>query len=178
MATGEPSEDDLLARWERVVEAVTRTQERVAEQIERAGVPSQWFAALRALLRAEDHRLPMSHLAREMSISTGGFTKLADRMGREGLIDRRNSTGDRRVVYAALTPAGIEVATRAEEAYLAAMREFVLGQIPADLLQVVDRTLGALDAPALAESDDAAVGVVTTPRDPSLPERRHGDACR
>ncbi|MDQ6848888.1 MAG: MarR family transcriptional regulator [Actinomycetota bacterium] len=45
---------------------------------------------LHSLLRAEDHRSPMSALAREVSMTSGGFTKLADRMARGGLIDRRS----------------------------------------------------------------------------------------
>jgi hypothetical protein len=47
-------------------------------------------------------------------------------MAREGLIDRRGSSGDRRVVYATLTPAGTQLASRSVEQYQAALRENVL----------------------------------------------------
>ena len=59
-----------------------------------------YFAVLTLLLDSEDQRLPMSRIARDLAMTSGGFTKLADRMARDGLIDRRGSSGDRRVVFA------------------------------------------------------------------------------
>jgi DNA-binding MarR family transcriptional regulator len=105
--------------------------ERVLARIEEASLPSQWFAALHLLVGSSDHRMPMSRLARDLSMTSGGFTKLADRMGQEGLIDRRNSSGDRRVVYAALTEAGLRLARRTERQYKAALREHVLDVLTA-----------------------------------------------
>lgn len=55
--------------------------ERVLARIEEASLPSQWFAALHLLVGSSDHRMPMSRLARDLSMTSGGFTKLADRTG-------------------------------------------------------------------------------------------------
>ena len=120
------SGDDLIGQWELVLAATDATHRKVLGRIESAGVPPAWFTVLRLLLQTEERRLPMSTLAREVSMTSGGFTKLADRMAREGLIDRRGSSGDRRVVYAALTDAGTELASRSVEQYRAALRENVL----------------------------------------------------
>ncbi len=167
------SDEDLLANWELVTHAVTRTQERVLSRIEDAGLPSQWVAALHLLLRTEDHRLPMSRLARDLSMTSGGFTKLADRMGQEGLIDRRNSAGDRRVVYAELTETGLRLARRTERQYKAALREHVLEVLSAQTLIAL-----AQGARVLNEAHAEPIEPVRTPaktaseRDPSLPDRR------
>jgi DNA-binding MarR family transcriptional regulator len=120
------SGDELISQWELVLAATDATHRQVLDRIESAGVPPAWFTVLRLLLQAEDRRLPMSTLAREVSMTSGGFTKLADRMAREGLIDRRGSSGDRRVVYATLTAAGTQLASRSVEQYQVALRENVL----------------------------------------------------
>jgi DNA-binding MarR family transcriptional regulator len=118
-------DEELVQRWDLVLSATASTHRRVLRRIEDSGVPGPWFAVLHRLLRAQDHRLPMSHLAKDLSITSGGFTKLADRMAREGLIDRRGSSGDRRVVYATLTPSGLDLAERLVADYKAAVREYV-----------------------------------------------------
>lgn len=168
----EMTDQDLLTSWELITRAVTRTQERVLARIEEAGLPSQWFAALHLLLRSSDHRMPMSRLARELSMTSGGFTKLADRMGQDGLIDRRNSAGDRRVVYAALTDDGLRMARRTERQYRASLREHVL-----DVLTAAELAVLAACARTLVEAEgDSAHDVghpeVAPVRDPALPERR------
>jgi len=142
--------------------------------VEASGVAAPWFAVLELLLRAEEHRLPMSQIAREVSFTTGGFTKLADRMGREGLIDRRGSSGDRRVVYATLTEKGVEAALGAQRAYNDAFAEHVLGVLDAGGLQGVAAALGALSKVEPASDlipGPEAVGA-SEPRDPTLPDRR------
>jgi DNA-binding MarR family transcriptional regulator len=141
----EISDEDLLTSWELITRAVTRTQERVLARIEDGGMPPQWFTALHLLLRSKEHRLPMSLLARDLSMTSGGFTKLADRMGQEGLIDRRASANDRRVVYATLTEAGLRQARRSERQYKAALREHVLDVLSQPALEALTATIRTLD---------------------------------
>ncbi len=94
-----------------------------------------YFAVLTLLLDSEDQRLPMSRIARDLAMTSGGFTKLADRMARDGLIDRRGSSGDRRVVFAALTESGQKMAhARARGCYQRYLRELVLPVVPKDEL--------------------------------------------
>jgi DNA-binding MarR family transcriptional regulator len=166
------SDEDLLASWELVTHAVARTQERVLSRIEDAGLPSQWVAALHLLLRTGDHRLPMSRLARDLSMTSGGFTKLADRMGQEGLIDRRNSAGDRRVVYAELTEAGLRLARRTERQYKTALREDVLAVLTPDTLLALAQSARALNEAHADAVEPARATKAVSERDPALPDRR------
>lgn len=164
------AEQAKLAQWELVARAVERTQRRVLERVEAIGVPSAWFAVLHELLTHREHRLQMSRLARELSMTSGGFTKLADRMGREGLIDRRASVGDRRVVFAALTTEGLRVARRAERVYQVALHEYVFDVVSATTLTKLAAGVRPLDDAAAEEIIEAPV--MSTRRDPEMPERR------
>lgn len=171
------TDEDLVTNWELIAGAVARTQERVLARIEEAGLPSQWFAALHLLVGSSDHRMPMSRLARDLSMTSGGFTKLADRMGQEGLIDRRNSSGDRRVVYAALTEAGLRLARRTERQYKAALREHVLDVLTAARLAALAASARALDDRHADVAEDARHPAVAPQRVTALSERR-GRAVR
>lgn len=167
-------DDDLVARWGIIVEGVARTQRQLLQRIEESGVPAQWFAVLHLLLRVPDHRLPMSLLARDLSMTSGGFTKLADRMATEELIDRRGSSGDRRIVYAALTDRGRQVARRATREYQDALRSHVLDVLSMSDLHTLTDLMATLHR---AHATDSAEGVDVTAndgsrRDPAAPDRR------
>ena len=179
MSGTEVSDDDLVAQWQDVISGVSTAERRIDQRLNDAGVPAQWFAVLRVLHAAEGHQLPMNALAREVSMTSGGFTKMADRMAREGLIDRRGSTHDRRVVNATLTDDGVRVATRALEAYLDALRECVLDIVSAPGLAAAAARLGGLrsvpDANHDANPDDVPVDVAPR-RSAALPDRRRREA--
>jgi DNA-binding MarR family transcriptional regulator len=168
------SDEELVQHWDLVLAATASTHRRVLRRIEDSGVPGPWFAVLHRLLRAEDHRLPMSRLAKDLSITSGGFTKLADRMAREGLIDRRGSSGDRRVVYATLTPTGLELAERLVADYQAAVREHVGAVLGTDHLGAVSSAMQVLasvhedEQPEPVDEDDDDE---TERRDPGLLRR-------
>jgi DNA-binding MarR family transcriptional regulator len=170
----EDADEKLVASWDLVVRGVAATQERLLAKIEHDGVPAQWFEVLRLLLAADGHRMPMSALARDLTMTAGGFTKLADRMARDGLIDRRNSVGDRRVVYAALTPKGLRRARSSAELYHAALREHVAqvlsGQGLRDLTSAMSLLHAAHAEPEIPSGLDGPL--VPKNRDPALPERR------
>ena len=53
--------------------------------------------------------LPMKRLADVMDVSDAGATGIVDRMEKRGLIERRHSSGDRRVVLVYPTDAGAKV---------------------------------------------------------------------
>src|SRR6476646_11396368 len=122
--SGRESEDAALVReWATVVRGVDAVQHGFAIQLESLDMTLPYFSVLTLLLDAEEQRLPMSRIARDLAMTSGGFTKLADRMARDGLIDRRGSSGDRRVVFAALTEVGEKLAREASEVYHRYLRE-------------------------------------------------------
>ena len=164
------SDEELLATWELITRAVAGTQDRILARIEVGRLPSQWFAALHLLLRSSEHQLPMSRLASQLSITTGGFTKLADRMGQEGLIDRRSSSGDRRVVYATLTEQGLRVARRSDRQYKAALREHVLAVLTAAKLAALADSARVLNKAYADAAEEVRATAAAPQRCTDLPE--------
>ena len=125
------SDDAALVRdWAAVVRGVDAVQHGFALQLESLDMTLPYFSVLTLLLDADEQRLPMSRIARDLAMTSGGFTKLADRMARDGLIDRRGSSGDRRVVFAALTETGAKLAHEAMDVYHRYLREQVLPVVP------------------------------------------------
>lgn len=166
--------DEVLGQWESISRRVRKTQQLLVAAVETVGVSAQWFAVLHLLLHADQQRMPMTRLADDLSMSSGGFTKLADRMGQEGLIDRRNSAGDRRVIYAGLTAEGLRLAQQAERTYRAAVSEHVLDVLTADKLAVLVTLTEPLDRVLASGPTNPGTDPDTVPvsRDPTLPDRR------
>ena len=100
-------DDPLITSWGRLVEAYSFVGRRLGASLEQScDLPSSWFEVLLRLARTEDGQLSMSALAGEIALTTGGVTRLLDRMIRVGYVERRQCPTDRRIVFAALTPAG------------------------------------------------------------------------
>ena len=53
-----------------------------------------------------------------MALTTGGVTRLVDRMVEAGLVARQNCPSDRRSIYVVLTPEGQAVLDRAVAAHI------------------------------------------------------------
>jgi DNA-binding MarR family transcriptional regulator len=71
--------------------------------------PLPWFEVLATLQRAPEQRLKMGELAEALVITRGGLTKLVDRLIKAGLLERTFCETDRRVSYATLLPAGVDL---------------------------------------------------------------------
>ena len=133
-----PSTGELLDAWASVVRGYTHVMRTLTDKVEqetRLAAPS--FFVLLWLLRSGHQAVPLSMLARQLAFSSGGFTKVADRLEQIGLIERQPSACDRRVTNAALTPAGREQAERAFAVYSAGLRELVLQRLSIDDLRVL-----------------------------------------
>jgi DNA-binding MarR family transcriptional regulator len=101
------SRDVLLDTWYEVRSATTRVDALVAEAVERGvGLEMTTAEVLMRLLRAPTHAVPTTELAREVSFSSGGFTKVVDRLEGGGLVERRPDAADRRITYIVLTSSG------------------------------------------------------------------------
>ena len=81
------------------------------------------FEALFRLLIASGHPLQMSEIASQLINSPSGMTRIADRLERDGLIERETPADNRRVVLVKLTDKGRKVLNQADEAFREALRE-------------------------------------------------------
>lgn len=77
--------------------------------------------------RAEDGRLSMSALAHEVALTSGGITKMVDRLIEAGLIRRAPCPTDRRVYFASLTAQGRRTLARAATVHAGNLRRAFTG---------------------------------------------------
>jgi DNA-binding MarR family transcriptional regulator len=106
--------------------AITQTHAAVTGRLQEALTaaelpPLPWFEILATLDRAPEQRMKMGELAEALVITRGGLTKLVDRLIKAGLLERTFCETDRRVSYATLLPAGVEL--------LEEMRPVVRGEL-------------------------------------------------
>src|ERR1700693_5773892 len=102
---------------------IVRTNRRLSESLGReleqsVGIPLVFFDVLIHVGAAPDGRLTMSRLSTDVALTTGGVTRLVDRMVDAGLVARENCPNDRRSVHVVLTPAGRVVLERAVASHI------------------------------------------------------------
>jgi DNA-binding MarR family transcriptional regulator len=106
--------------------ALTRTHAAVSQRLQEALAqgdfpPLPWYEVLAAVAEAPEQRMRMGDLAEALVITRGGLTKLVDRLVKAGLLERTFCEADRRVSYATLLPAGVNM--------LVEMRPVIVGEL-------------------------------------------------
>ncbi|GAA4615387.1 MarR family winged helix-turn-helix transcriptional regulator [Saccharopolyspora hordei] len=138
-------DDEIITWWGLVIEGYHATQARlVAAVADEYDLAPASFDILLRLVRSPEHRMPMTKLAHEAALSSGGFTKVADRMAKAGLIRREPCETDRRVTYAVLTDHGLDIARRSRKTAAEVLRKHVLeplGEADSAALAAAMRTL-------------------------------------
>lgn len=138
-------DDELITWWGLTIEGYRATQATMERRIaERFSLQPGFFEILLRLVRTPGLRLPMTQLAREASFTSGGLTKIADRMVTAGLIRREPCETDRRVIRAVLTEHGLDVAGRARQAGAEILREVVIGPLGPDRAAAMADTMRVL----------------------------------
>jgi DNA-binding MarR family transcriptional regulator len=100
---------------------------RELEQV--VGIPLVWFDVLVHIGGAEEGRLTMSKLSTKVALTTGGVTRLVDRMVEAGLVSRRNCPSDRRSVHVVLTPQGQSTLGRAIGAHIEGIERHLMAPL-------------------------------------------------
>jgi DNA-binding MarR family transcriptional regulator len=146
-STGQVADEEIITWWGLVIEGYHATHSRLmAEITARTGLGPSSFDVLIRLLRSPDHRLPMTRLAKEALLTSGGFTKVADRLVAAGLMVRKPCDTDRRVTYAVLTPKGLTAAQEASSVCAEHLRERVLAPLGSDRARSLAETMRCLRA--------------------------------
>src|SRR3954454_15432808 len=124
--------DDRITLWGLFLEVHAGIGRRLAREL-RADVdlPDAWLDVLLRIGRTPGQRVRMTDLARMVLFSSGGFTKLADRMEQAGLIRREPRPDDRRPVYAVLTDEGRQSLDRALTVHLPSLQLYLYDPLDA-----------------------------------------------
>ncbi|TCP53622.1 DNA-binding MarR family transcriptional regulator [Tamaricihabitans halophyticus] len=140
-------DDEIITWWGLVIEGYHVTNDRMmAEIAERFDLAPSSFDILIRLIRSPDHRMTMTKLAGEAALSSGGFTKVADRLTTAGLIRREPCETDRRVTYAVLTEHGRDIAERSRTACAEILRNRVIAPLGAPATAALASTMRTLRA--------------------------------
>lgn len=148
-------DDALITTFGRLVEAQSRLERLLSAQLEtRCDLPHAWFEVLVRLGRSDAGRLTMGSLAEQISLTTGGVTRLVDRMESAGYVERVPCPADRRVSYAALTDAGRTKLDEAAPVHAANLRTVfaALSDEERDTLDVLLDRLRVVQESDLAEN--------------------------
>lgn len=150
MPTIPAADDALLTTFGRLVEAHSSLNKQLGRSLEQqAGVPHAWFEVLLRISRADGGRISMGTLASQVALTSGGVTKLLDRMIDAGVVERVPCPTDRRVWFAALTPQGADALERATRVHVADLRKVFDGFSRHDL-RTLDALLDRLRAASIA----------------------------
>ncbi len=119
--------DERITLMGLLVEAHAKLTRVLNTELEAAcGLPLGWFDVMIRLGRSPNGRLTMTQLASEVSLTSGGVTRLIDRMVEGGLVERTDCPSDRRSVHVVLTPAGTEKLHEATVEHLAGLERHLL----------------------------------------------------
>jgi len=130
-----PEEEALLNLW--------RTHDRFQIQFARFfrefGLTSSQYNVLR-ILRGEAKRLPCLEIAERLITPVPAITGLIDRLEAMELITRDRSTDDRRVVFVAISPKGLDK-IKQMDAPLAALHKQLIGHLTRAELSALSQLL-------------------------------------
>jgi DNA-binding MarR family transcriptional regulator len=73
----------------------------------------------------------MSRLSADVALTTGGVTRLVDRMVDAGLVERKNCPSDRRSVHVVLTPEGGAMLEKAVAAHIEGIDRYLFDPLNA-----------------------------------------------
>jgi DNA-binding MarR family transcriptional regulator len=125
-----------LGAWRGLLRAHSALTKALDAELVRAhGLPLSSYEVLLFLADSSDGQMRMSELADGVLLSRSGLTRLVDRMQREGLLRRERCEDDARGWFAAITPKGRELFTRARKTHLDGVRERFLSHFTREELR-------------------------------------------
>ncbi len=120
----------------RLMGLIVRTQRRLTDVLGReleqsVGIPMVYFDVLIHVAAGPDGRLTMSRLSTDVALTSGGVTRLVDRMVEAGLVSRENCPLDRRSIHVVLTSEGRAVLERAIAAHVEGIERHLVAHLDA-----------------------------------------------
>ncbi|MFC4505206.1 MULTISPECIES: MarR family winged helix-turn-helix transcriptional regulator [Streptomyces] len=127
----EAADHGLILAFGRLQGAANRLEYILGRALEEeCGISHLVFEVLLILGRAGEPGLPMRAIAQEQVLTTGGVTRLVDRMEAAGLVTRVESPADRRGKLVRLTPLGEETTVRASVIHVENIKRYFVAPLP------------------------------------------------
>ena len=122
-----------------------RLQHRFVRLFRQHGVTPAQYNILR-ILRGQGQPLPILEIASRTVTVVPGITGLVDRLQQAGLVERIRCEQDRRVVYVAVTPKGMDILAALDRPVVE-LHEKLLGHLGPKELKELNRLLAKARAP-------------------------------
>lgn len=104
------------------------------------GLSTSLATAVILAARCEDKGIRQSALAEEVGVNPGGMVHILDQAEAAGLLQRRDSTDDRRVKFVHVLPEGRRLASKMEKA-VAKLRTSLFGDLQIEDIETATRVL-------------------------------------
>ncbi|MFJ2233409.1 MarR family winged helix-turn-helix transcriptional regulator [Streptomyces sp. NPDC087859] len=129
----EAAGNELVLAFGRLQGAANRLEYLLGRALEvECGISHLMFEVLLILGRAGEPGLSMRAVAQEQVLTTGGATRLVDRMEAAGLVERAEDPGDRRGRLVRLTPRGEETTVAAARVHVENIHRYFVAPLPAE----------------------------------------------
>jgi DNA-binding MarR family transcriptional regulator len=134
----------LVDSFGSIVEAYGRMRKVLAEELEATqGLSLSWFEVLLRISRSGG-QMKMADIANQVVITTGGITKLMDKMVEQGLIKRSPCNEDRRIVWACITEKGKNVFEKALASHNKSLKKH-LGNLTDSEINTITKIMNKLN---------------------------------
>lgn len=141
------TDDPAISTFGRLVEVVRDLERGFAHTLRRdLDLPMPQFEVLLRLGRSPGDELTMSALAQQLGVTSGGATRLVDRVLERGWVARRTCTADRRVQHVRLSAEGRALLERALRVHRADLARDLTARLDEDSRAQLDTLLDALRA--------------------------------
>lgn len=138
-------DDERITTFGRLIEAHARLVHVLGQELEESvQIPLVWYGVLLHVARSPNGVRPMGELINATAFTSGGVTRLVDRMEQAALVERRPCPTDRRVQWISLTDAGRKILHRATEVHLRGIQEHMIDPLGREDAIQLDRTLEKL----------------------------------
>lgn len=138
-------DDARIMTFGRLVEASALLTRALDDELEAAvGIPLLWYGVLLHLGRSPGGFRPISELVAATAFTSGGVTRLVDRIEQAGYVERRACASDRRVTYVGLTERGHELLEQASAVHARGIQEHLVDVLDAAELAQLDAILAAV----------------------------------
>ena len=128
-----PSSDERVTLFALLLDTNARLSRSFGIRLEEnCDMPLAWFEVLLQLRREPAGRLKMSEIADAIVHSSGGTTRLIDRLEEAGLVERQLCPSDRRAIHVAITPQGNVKLDEALRVHMDYLEEHVSSRLTCD----------------------------------------------
>jgi DNA-binding MarR family transcriptional regulator len=137
-------DDDEMRAWRAYVETVVELNAALEADLTGHGLTLGDYQVLVFLSEAEERAMRMCDLAARLQLSPSGLTRRLDGLVRSGLVERRPSETDRRVMLAVLTPKGIAAMEAAAPTHVESVRARIFDHIDRGDIAAIERVFTAI----------------------------------